>query len=174
MFKRRKLAISILACAVAALTLSIAPATTLAKKKTTVIGKVTQSNATTLPDGRVVGDIFKPAILVTKTVKNPKPKSITVKVTSVPNDPAAPNTIYVSGIVECKKKPKDAISKYVVGVDLEKQPSPFSGKAPFPFGVPKPAACRVQVSSNVDTQVSPEPLAPLPAATITITALWRH
>jgi hypothetical protein len=172
MLKRKKISITLLACTAATLTLSIAPATALAK--TTVIGQVTQSNATTLPDGRVVGDIFKPAILQTKTVKYPKPKSITVNVTAAYAETAAPNSIYVSGVVECKKKPKDAITKYVVGVDLKKVPSPFSGKAPFPYGVPKPAACRLHISSNVDPPPSADPFAPLPAATITITALWRH
>jgi hypothetical protein len=172
MFKRKKISISILTCAMAALTLSIAPATALAK--TTVIGTATQSNATTLPDGRVVGDIFKPAILQTKTVKNPKPNSITVNVTAAYAETAAPNSIYVSGVVECKKTPKDAITKHVVGVDLKKVPSPFSGKAPFPFGVPKPAACRLHISSNVDPPPSEDVFAPLPVATITITALWRH
>ena len=176
MLKRKRLTISILACAVAALTLSVAaaPAVAKKKKKTTVIGQVTHSNRAVLPNGTVVGDFLNPAILQTKTVKNPKPGSITVNVTAVYEDPAAPNSIYVSGVVECKKKPKDPITKYAVGADVHRVPSPFSVKAPFPYGVPKPAACRVHVSSGTEQPQTSNPFEPFPAATITITVLWRH
>jgi hypothetical protein len=174
MLKHKKIAIASVACLAAALTLSVAPTTALAKKKTTVIGRVTHSNAATLANGQVVGDIFSPAILQTRIVKDPEPKSITVKVTAVPNNPGTPNSIYVSGVVECKKKPKDAITKYVIGGDYHKVPSPFSVKAPFPFGVRDPAACRLHISSNMDPPPTANPFEPLPPATITITALWRH
>jgi len=176
MLTSRKLTISLIACAAAALTLCVAPAPSVAKKKkkTTVIGRVTHSNAGVSSTGQRVGDLFNPAIVETKTVKNPKPGSITVNVTAVYENPAAPNSIYVSGIVSCKKKPKDPISKYVIGGDYRKVPSPFSVKAPFPFGVPKPAACRLHVSSNVDPPPTANPFEPLPVATITITVKWRH
>jgi len=177
MLKRRKVAIASLACAAASLTLVATPATApakKAKKKTTVIGRVTHSNLGITPTGDRVGDLFSPAILQTKTVKNPKPGSIRVNVSAVYEDPAAPNSIYVSGIVECKKKPKDPITKYVIGGDYRKVPSPFTVKAPFPYGVPKPAACRLHISSNVDPPPTEDPFAPLPVATITITVLWRH
>lgn len=178
MLNRKKIAISSIVCAVAALTLSVAPATAVAKKKpkpkTTVIGQVTHSNAAVNSKGEIIGSILNPAILTTKTVKAPKRNSITVNVTAVPNDPAAPNSIYVSGVVECKKKPKDPITKHAIGGDYRMVPSPFSVKAPFPFGVPKPAACRVSVSSNMDPPPTANPLEPIPAATITIKVLWRH
>jgi hypothetical protein len=175
MLKRTKLATSILACAVAALTLSVAAAPAVAKKKkTTVIGQVTHSNRAVLSNGTVVGDLFNPAIVQTKTVKNPKPGSITVNVTAVYENPAAPNSIYVSGVVECKKKPKDAITKYAIGGDYHRVASPFSVKTPFPFGVPHPAACRLHVSSNTEQPQTANPFEPFPAATITITVLWRH
>jgi hypothetical protein len=176
MLNRKKFAVSSIACAAAALTLCVAPAPAVAKKKkkTTVIGQVTHSNEGISSTGERVGDLFKPAMLETKTVKNPKPGSITVNATAAYEDPAAPNSIYVSGTVSCKKKPKDAISKYVIGGDYRKVPSPFSVKAPFPFGVPKPAACRLQISSNVDPPPTANPFEPLPIATITITVLWKH
>ena len=178
MLKRRKLAIASVACAAAALTLSVAAAPAVAKKKTTLIGQVTHSNVINATDTNGqpvrVGNLFDPAILQTKTVKNPKPGSITVNVSAVYENPAAPNSIYVSGIVECKKKPKEPVSKYVIGGVYHKVPSPFSVKAPFPYGVPKPAACRLHISSNVDPPPTANPFEPLPIATITITVLWRH
>jgi hypothetical protein len=175
MLKGRKLYISILTCVVAALTLSVAAAPAVAKKKkTTVIGQVTHSNRAVLQNGTVVGDLLSPALLTTKIAKNPKPGSITVNVSAVYENPAAPNSIYVSGVVECKKKPKDAITKYVIGGDYRRVPSPFSVKAPFPYGVPKPAACRLSVSSNTEQPQTANPFEPFPAATITITVLWRH
>jgi hypothetical protein len=176
MLKRKQLSISILACVVVALTASVAAAPAVAKhkKKTTVIGQVTHSNAGLSSTGIRVGSILSPAILQTKTVKAPKPGSITVNVTAAFENPGAPNSIYVSGVVECKKKKKDPITKYVIGGDYHKVPSPFSVKAPFPFGVPKPAACRLHVSSNVDPPPTADPFEPLPPATITITVLWRH
>ena len=175
MFNRRKIVISSVAC-VAALTMCVAPAA--ASAKTTVIGQVTHSNAidTTNTNGQPVhvGNLFDPAILQTKTVKNPKSGSIRVNVSAAYEDPAAPNSIYVSGIVECKKTAKDPITKYVIGGDYHKVPSPFSVKAPFPYGVSKPAACRLHVSSNVDPPPTANPFEPLPVATITIKVLWRH
>jgi hypothetical protein len=180
MFNRTKAGVA-LACAAAFLTLVAVPATAAAKKakkKTTVIGKVTHSNAFDGTDSMGnpvhVGNLLDPAILQTKTVKNPKPGSIRVNVSAVYENPAAPNSIYVSGVVECKKKPKDPITKYVIGGDYRKVPSPFSVKAPFPYGVPKPAACRLHISSNTDPPATDNPFEPLPVATITITVLWRH
>jgi len=176
MLSSRKLSIAFVACAAAALMLCVSPAPTVAKKKkrTTVIGQVTHSNAGISSTGERVGDLFNPAIVETRTVKDPKPGSIKVNVTAAYENAAAPNSIYVSGIVSCKKKPKDAISKYVIGGDYPKVPSPFSVKAPFPFGVSKPAACRLHISSNVDPPPTANPFEPLPVATITITVLWRH
>jgi hypothetical protein len=175
MFKRKKIAIASMACLVAALTLSVVAAPAVAKKKkTTVIGQVTHSNRAVLQNGTVVGDLFNPALLTTKIVKNPKPGSITVNVSAVYENPASPNSIYLSGVVECKKKPKDAITKYAIGGDYHRVASPFSVKAPFPYGVPKPAACRLSVSSNTEQPQTANPFEPFPAATITITVLWRH
>jgi hypothetical protein len=171
MFNRRKIVISSVA-SMAALTLSVAAAPAVAK--TTVIGQVTHSNAGVSSTGARVGDLFSPAILQTKTVKYPKAGSITVNASATYENPAAPNSIYVSGLVSCKKKPKDPISKYVIGGEYHMVASPFSVKAPFPFGVSKPAACRLQISSNVDPPPTANPFEPLPVATITITALWRH
>lgn len=174
MLSRKKFAFPFSIVAVAALTLCFAAApATAKKKKTTVIGQITHSNRGVSSTGAVVGSILSPALLTTKTVKNPKPGSITVNVTAVPDDPAAPNSIYVNGTVECKKKPKDPVTKYVVGGEFKQVPSPFTTKASFPFGVPKPAACRVGVAANMDP---PNYMfgQPFPAATITITVLWKH
>jgi hypothetical protein len=160
----RKLAISSIVCAAVALTLCVAAGPAQAKTKTTVIGTVTHHTT----------GLLDPAILQTSTAKKPKKGSITISVTSTPDDPATPNSIYVSGVVECKKKPKDPITKYAIGGEYKAVPSPFTVKAPFPAGVPKPAACRLHISSNVDVPVVYPSTAPYPTATITITVTWRH
>jgi hypothetical protein len=167
MLNRRTLALSSLVCATAALALSIGPAS--ASAKTTVIGQVTHHTGTPTTSA-----FLDPAILTSKTVKYPKRNSITVNVTAVPDDPATPNSIYVSGLVSCKKKPKDAIGKYVIGGEYKAVPSPFTVKTPFPYGVSKPAACRVSVSSNLDVPLEIPSTQPYPSATITIKVLWTH
>jgi hypothetical protein len=174
MLKRKKIAIASIACLVVALTLSVAatPAVAKHKKKTTVIGQITHDTGVDA-NGQPAAAFFNAANLTSKTVKNPKPGSITVNVTAVPHDPATPNSIYVSGVVECKKNPKDAITKYAVGADVKGVPSPFSVKAPFPYGVPRPAACHVFVNSNIDVPLEVG-TKPYPSAVITITILWRH
>jgi hypothetical protein len=158
----KKLAISSIACAAAALTLSVAAAP--ASAKTTVIGKVTHHTT----------GLLDPAILQSKAVKAPNKHSIKVSVTSTPDKATTPNSIYVSGVVECKKKPKDPITKYAIGGDYKGVPSPFTVKPPFPFGVAHPAACRVHVSSNVDVPVVYPSTEPYPTATITIKITWKH
>jgi hypothetical protein len=166
MLSRRTLAISSLALSVAALMLTaVAPA----QAKTSVIGQVTHHTGTPTTSA-----FLDPAILTSKTVKYPKRNSITVNVTAVPDDPTTPNSIYVSGTVSCKKKPKDPIGKYVIGAERKGVPSPFTVKAPFPYGVSKPAACRVSVSSNLDVPLEIPSTQPYPSATITIKILWTH
>lgn len=176
MLNRKKLTVSSVTCVVAALTLCVGPAPAVAKKKkkTTVIGQVTHQNlGTPGPNGEVRASILNPAILTTRTVKKPKKGSITVNVTATPFSAATPNSIYVSGVVQCKKSRKGSIGDYAIGGEYDGVPSPFTTKAPFPYGVPKPAACQLSVSSNMDPPTVTG-LEPYPPATISITVLWRH
>jgi hypothetical protein len=162
MLNRRKIAISSISCAAAVLTLSVAPAPAVAK--TTVIGQATKHTD---------GSLFDIASATSRWVKYPKPGSLRVLITAVPDDPTDSNQITISGGMSCPGKGGGA---HEIGVGVEHVPAPFATKVPFPFKAKNPKRCRVNVAYvNFDPDPpDPNPFAGVPPGTITITITWKH
>ncbi|MGH2962455.1 MAG: hypothetical protein ACRDL3_09725 [Solirubrobacterales bacterium] len=163
----RKLVLT--AAVVGALSLT-APATGLAE--TEVIGEA---------NGQVSGSVFDLAYAESRWVKNPKNRSISVKVNAFPDDPNDQDLIWVGGLMQCKQRG----NQYDGGNERDHVKPPFKYRTRgFPFGVKKnrPKRCRLLVWSGFDPVEPPEtgedpappPLfEPLPGGTITIKILWK-
>ena len=163
MLSRRKTAISSIVCVSAVLALAMMPASASAKTK--VIGQATK---------HVSGNIFDFASVTSPFVKKPKRGSLSVAITAVPDNPAHPNQVDISGGMTCPGKGGGA---HEVGVFLKHVATPFSSAVPFPFKAKNPKRCRVSVAFvNFDPDppvTDPLHLFDVPPGTITITILWK-